>query len=65
MSENTTPDDREATGSASEDADEARLIEEGELDGEPGALDVREEAELRAQLDRELRFDGFEQGMQG
>jgi len=40
-------------------------LEEGELDGAPTPVTPREQAELQAQLQREMRFDGFEQGMQG
>lgn len=62
------PADRRADSSGTEpvDAREAALEEEGSLDGSPEeSLDPREEQELRAQLQREMRFDGFEQGMQG
>lgn len=43
------------------DDDEDEEIE----DAYPTSATPREEIELRAQLERELRFDGFEQGMQG
>jgi hypothetical protein len=63
-----TPADRESDRSGTEpvDAREAALEEDGSLDGAPTeSLDPREEQELRAQLQREMRFDGFEQGIQG
>ena len=62
------PAGREIDGTGTEpvDAREAALEADGLLDGTPDeALDPREEQELRAQLEREARFDGFEQGIQG
>ena len=62
------PAGRESDSSGTEpvDAREAALEADGALDGAPAeSLDPREEQELRAQLEREMRFDGFEQGMQG
>ncbi len=58
----------EQTGSRRDDvdpSDQQELVDAGELDGAPDALEPREEQELRAQLARELRLDGFEQGLQG
>ncbi|MEV7693924.1 hypothetical protein AB0N73_11410 [Microbacterium sp. NPDC089189] len=63
MADKHTPDDH--SGTTPDDVRETELIEDGELDGAPEAVDPREEQELRAQLQREMRFDGFEQGIQG
>jgi hypothetical protein len=58
--------DSDSAGTEPDDAREAALEAEGALDGVPAtSLDPREEQELRAQLERETRFDGFEQGLQG
>ena len=46
-------------------AGEEQLVEDGLLDGAPESPDPREEAQLQAQLEREMRFDGFEQGIEG
>ena len=62
------PNGREIDSSGTEPVDsrEAALEADGSLDGTPDdSLDPREEQELRAQLEREMRFDGFEQGIQG
>ncbi|MDF2492254.1 MAG: hypothetical protein K0Q58_832 [Microbacterium sp.] len=52
-------------GAEPDDARVAALEADGVLDGLPSTPDVREEQELRAEVERELRFDGFEQGIQG
>lgn len=65
MSDAQNPTAGEDAGTEPADTDEVALEEEGVLDGAPAVADPREEAELRAQVERELRFDGFEQGLQG
>ncbi|MBZ4488591.1 hypothetical protein LQ938_05110 [Microbacterium sp. cx-55] len=58
--------DSDTAGTEPVDAGEAALTDEGSLDGaDETSLEPREEQELRAQLAREMRFDGFEQGIQG
>jgi hypothetical protein len=64
----TTPTGRESDTDGTEPVDpgEAALEGEGSLDGVAAtSLEPREEQELRAQLARETRIDGFEQGIQG
>ncbi|WP_159499944.1 hypothetical protein [Microbacterium sp. 18062] len=65
MSDAQNPTAGDDAGTEPADIDEVALQEEGALDGTPPVADPREEAELRAQIERELRFDGFEQGIQG
>ena len=41
------------------------LDEDDLLDGPPPTMDAQERVEVRRQLDRERRFDVFEQGLEG
>ncbi len=41
------------------------LDEDDLLDGPPPTMDAQERIEVRRQLDRERRFDVFEQGLEG
>lgn len=62
----TTGSDRDAEpGTEPRGAGEEQLVEDGLLDGAAETPDPREEAQLQAQLEREMRFDGFEQGIEG
>ncbi|MDQ1204034.1 hypothetical protein [Microbacterium sp. SORGH_AS_0862] len=67
MTYDTTPgSDRDAEpGTEPAASGEEQLVEDGLLDGTPETPDPREEAQLQAQLEREIRFDGFEQGIEG
>lgn len=57
---------QDADGTRPTDAGEEQLEAEGAIDGvATESLEPREEQELRQQLRREMRFDGFEQGIQG
>jgi hypothetical protein len=64
MSDHQDQIDAGRDGDGIDDAREA-AIEDGDIDGAPEPVTPRDEQELRAQLEREMRFDGFEQGMQG
>lgn len=61
------PQDQIDAGRGGDGIDDAReaAIEDGDIDGTPEPVTSRDEREMRAQLEREMRFDGFEQGMQG
>ncbi len=52
-------------GPGLDDEREVVLDDDEELDDTYDTPTAPEEIELRAQLEREMRFDGFEQGIQG